>query len=108
MTRSARSLTVVGVLLDSSPQLRLRELSRVSGLDAEALIRMVEEGVLEPSGDSPMDWVFPARDLLRLQTLVRLQRDLGLNLPGAALALDLLEEVRDLRARVRALECWLE
>jgi chaperone modulatory protein CbpM len=34
----------------------------------------------------------------------RLESDLGLNLAGAALALELLEEVEDLRHRIAALE----
>jgi chaperone modulatory protein CbpM len=33
-----------------------------------------------------------------------LQRDLGVNTPGAALALELLEELEQLRARLRRLE----
>jgi chaperone modulatory protein CbpM len=36
-----------------------------------------------------------------VQRVVRLQRDFGVNLPGAALALELLEEVERLRRNVR-------
>jgi chaperone modulatory protein CbpM len=39
----------------------------------------------------------------RVQTAIRLQQDLGVNLAGAALALDLLEELQELRCR----QAWL-
>jgi chaperone modulatory protein CbpM len=43
----------------------------------------------------------------RARRALRLQRDLDLNLAGAALALDLLDEVEILRERVRVLEYQL-
>jgi chaperone modulatory protein CbpM len=36
----------------------------------------------------------------RVRTVVRLQRDLGVNLPGAALALELLERIEELQRRL--------
>jgi len=40
----------------------------------------------------------------RAQRALRLQRDLALNLSGAALALELIEELDGLRERIRVLE----
>jgi chaperone modulatory protein CbpM len=40
----------------------------------------------------------------RATVSLRLQRDLGVNLAGVALALQLLDEVEALRARINALE----
>ena len=40
-------------------------------------------------------------ELRRVRRAQRLQRDLGVNTPGIALALELLEEVESLRARLR-------
>jgi chaperone modulatory protein CbpM len=95
---------VTAVVLDEEVTLSLAEMCRAADVCAEDLIAMVEEGVLEPSGSSPTAWRFPASNLRRLFVTVRLQRDLDLNLPGAALALDLLEEVQTLRRRLRAME----
>ena len=108
MARVARTIIVDGMLLDDEVRLTLSDLCRATGLHAEALIAMVEEGLIEPRGDSPRSWRFPATALARLNTAVRLQRDLQLNVSGVALALDLLDEVRALRARVRALESLLD
>lgn len=96
-----------GLLLDETHLFSLGELCRASGLHAEALITMVEAGVLEPLGRSPTEWRFPASTLCRVRTVLRLQADLEVDLTGAALAVELLEELRRLRARVRALEAQL-
>jgi chaperone modulatory protein CbpM len=39
-----------------------------------------------------------------VRCVIHLQRDLGVNLAGAALALDLLEELQQLRARISRLQ----
>ena len=58
---------------------------------------MVEEGIVEPRGDAPSDWRFTGRSLFRAQRALNLARDLRVNWSGAALALDLLEEIERLR-----------
>lgn len=85
-------------------ELTLLELCDACGLHAERLIEMVQEGVLEPRGVAPASWRFDAMALERARITLRLQRDLDLNLAGAALVLDLLDELRGLRRRVALLE----
>lgn len=100
--RESNSLTAV--TLDRHIELSLVEVCEACGLYTERLIEMVEEGVIEPRGVTPAAWVFDGLALERAQLAQRLQRDLDINLAGAALALDLLEELRSLRQRVRRLE----
>ena len=83
------------------------ELCAICELAGEELLAMVEEGLLRPSG-GPGRWRFGVEDLARALAARRLQRDLGVNLAGAALALDLAEELGRLRARVALLERLLE
>ncbi len=90
-------------LLDEQMELSLAELCRACSVHAETVLAMVEEGLLEPRGAAPAEWRFPGPAVRRVQVALRLQRDLGLNLPGAALALDLLEELEILRRRLQAL-----
>ena len=86
------------------------ELCAACRLTGEELAAMVEEGLLEPQEETreapgiPGRWRFGPRDLARALAARRLQEDLGVNLAGAALALDLLEELRRLRAQVALLE----
>lgn len=72
-------------------------------LEEGRLVELVEMGVLEPAGETPQTWTFAARDLQRVRTAQRLSHDLGINLPGVAVILDLLEERNRSLARLRRL-----
>ena len=54
-----------------------------------------------PAGDSPEDWRFGGESLRRARLALRLSRDLEINPSGVALALDLLDEIASLRARLQ-------
>jgi chaperone modulatory protein CbpM len=60
--------------------------------------------MLHPRGSAPEHWCFSGIEVWRARRAQRLQQDLELNLAGAALALELLDEVERLRCRVRRLE----
>jgi len=57
--------------------------------------------VLEPNGEQPREWRFTGPALRRARLALRLTRDLELNPPGVALALDLLDEIEALKARLQ-------
>jgi chaperone modulatory protein CbpM len=80
------------------------ELCRLCRLDLTAVIELAELGVVSPRGYAPEQWQFPAAALPRLAMAGRLMRDLGINVSGAALAVELLEAQRDLERQVRRLE----
>lgn len=86
-----------GLLLDDDHPLNLGQLSRACSVHAEWVIELVDEGILEPHGNTPMQWEFRGNSLHRARCVQRLQQDLGVNLAGAALALELLQEIRRLR-----------
>jgi chaperone modulatory protein CbpM len=65
---------------------------------------LVEEGAIEAVGTTRQEWRFTALGLLRVAKAKRLERDLGLNLPGIALALDLLDRLDAMHARLRPLQ----
>lgn len=95
--------TLNGLLLDEECMLSLGELSRACSMHAEWVMELVDEGVLEPAAAELTHLRFPAPALTRARTVMHLQRDLGINLSGAALALDLLEEVEELRQQLQRL-----
>lgn len=88
-------------LLDEHAALSLDELCRACAMPTTLIIELVEEGVLTPQGPAPESWVFSGLHLRRASVAQRLLNDLGLNLPGAALALQLLDEIDDLRAQLQ-------
>jgi chaperone modulatory protein CbpM len=65
---------------------------------------LVEQGVIDAVGATRQQWQFTALSLLRVAKARRLERDLGLNLPGIALALELLDQLEELRGRLRSLQ----
>jgi chaperone modulatory protein CbpM len=93
---------LTGVVLDDTSVVTVAELCTACGVDATLVVEMVDYGILEPSGGEPSDWVFQAASLRRVTTVARLQRDLGVNLAGAALALELLERIALLESRLAA------
>ena len=56
----------------------------------------IELGVIEAIGDR-----LHARELARIAQIQRLREDLGLNLVGAAIVLDMAQEIAQLRARLK-------
>jgi chaperone modulatory protein CbpM len=87
-----------GIVLDEQVTFTLRELSNACGIQTDLVIQMVDEGVIEPAARGS-EWEFHGSSLVRAQRALRLVRDLDLNWPGAALALDLLDELERLQRR---------
>ena len=91
----------------SSPlivQLDMAEFCEATELSDVYVIEIVEHGILEPQGAQPKDWRFTDYELALAKRAAKLRRDLDLEWEGVALALDLLEEVRQLRAENRMLK----
>lgn len=98
--------TIVSVELeDPSGTFTLREFCERGECHAEFVIKLVSYGIIAPVEDSQdaRDWAFDLRALTRLRKAQRLQRDLKMNLPGLAMSLDLLDELRDMRREVERL-----
>jgi chaperone modulatory protein CbpM len=98
-----KETTLTGLLLDEQIELSLTEISHACSTSPEWIIELVEEGVLEPIGGAQAEWRFQGTSIQKAHAAMRLQRDLDINLAGVALALDLLDEIEDLRARLRRL-----
>ena len=96
MTRDEINV-LMGQLLDESLELDLDEFCRMCHASEEFVLALVAEGVIEPRGRERVRWRFTGRSVCRTQVAIRLHEDLGVNLPGVALALDLLEEIERLR-----------
>ncbi len=103
MSRDNTQIITDVLILEEQQDLTLELLCRACGSQVDQLIALVDEGVIVPTGDAPQAWRFTGIHLRRARVAVRLQRDLGLNPAGAALALQLMEECEQLRARLRAL-----
>lgn len=90
-------------VVEEEISMSLAELCQACGTESQLVLQLVEHGVLEPLGSAPPSWVFSGNSLQRTRTALRLLRDLELNLPGAALAVDLLDEITRLQRELRSL-----
>ncbi len=91
---------LTGTVFNETTEITVVELCETCSLDRETVRAMIAEGIIEPVGRGDQARV-PYSSVRRTRTVVRLQRDLGVNLAGAALALDLLDQIEELRARLR-------
>lgn len=96
------SLVHTGTIIEDE-HLTLGQLCRACGTHAEWVISLVEEGIIEPDGREIHLWRFSGVSLVRVRSALKLQHDLGVNLAGIGLALDLMEQLETLRARLNVI-----
>lgn len=98
----ANMTLIQGAIVEEEVMLTLVELCHACDAAEENVRAWVVEGVLEPLGESPQEWRFKGDSLRRARLACRLAHDLDINPPGVALALDLLDEIATLRARLQS------
>ena len=85
-----------------------REGDRLITFQQAAFLTQTSVTILERFADlgliEPVKSMLRLSDLTRVMQVIRLRRDLGLNLVGAAIALDMAAEIAQLKAQVRALK----
>jgi chaperone modulatory protein CbpM len=86
-----------GAIFEQSAVLTVKDLSRICAVDERHIVEFVEEGVLQVIEINTTEWRFSGEALRRARVALRLERDLEINLAGVALALDLMEELKQLR-----------
>jgi chaperone modulatory protein CbpM len=91
---------IEGSIVEHDVHMTIVELAEATSTPEDMIMAWVSEGVLSPAGGSPQDWRFSGNSLQRAKTAARLMHDLELNLPGVALALNLLEELDQLRSQL--------
>lgn len=93
--------TLRGQLIEEETLITVEELCSHCTLAVEEVVVLVQEGILDPADDRARPerahaWQFHISSVRRVRTAVHLQRDLGVNLAGAALALELLDRIAEL------------
>ena len=81
--------------------LTLHELALRCGVEQSFVEQLVDFGIIE--GGAREGATYAGEITLRVQRCVRLQRDLGVNLEGMAVIVDLLERIESLEHELRGL-----
>ncbi len=92
-------------VMEDITELTLDDLCRACSAQANIIIDLVREGVIEGVEVvhrlPPEHWRFTGLHLHRAKVAMRLHRDLGVNFAGAALALQLMDELQTLKEKMR-------
>ncbi len=91
----------LGYILEEESAITFAELCWTCQTPAETIINMIDHGVIMPStGATSRQWRFHRSALIRTDKALSLKRDLGVNLAGVALALELLDEIDELKQKL--------
>jgi chaperone modulatory protein CbpM len=93
-------------VLDETAAYSLGQCCALCRINAQMIQEMIDEGVISPAGNNPQNWCFGAIEIKRIQVTIRLQQDLRINLPGAALALDLLEKLTEMEQLISSVRTY--
>ncbi|MGZ8261001.1 MAG: chaperone modulator CbpM [Caldimonas sp.] len=100
MSERPSSSALHGSVVGEDVELTVVEMCRACRTSEAQIELWVTEGVLQPRGSSRDSWRFGGDSLARMRLAARLARDLELNTPGVALALDLLDRIAELESRL--------
>lgn len=95
------------VWLDARHEFSIAELEHCSGLSEAELRELVDYGALVPINPQGGEWTFSGDVVVTVQTAGRLRADLELDPQALALALTLIERIRELEAQIGALRAQL-
>lgn len=87
--------------------LSTQEICRLSNINTQTVIEIVEYGIIQPEDNGsrkrPEEWTFDPHVVSTAKKAVRLHDDLEIDWAGIALAIELLEELENLRKENRQL-----
>lgn len=88
-------------------EMTLEELCNVCHISPDTIQHLIEFDIIHPRGQQ-QEWLFDLSALQRIQTALRLQRDLEINMAGVAIVLDLLDQMQDLRQQIHVMHRHFE
>ena len=92
-------------VMEDITELTMDDLCRACSAQANIIIELVSEGVIDSLEVAqrlpPEPWRFTGLHLHRAKVALRLHHDLGVNFAGAALALQLMDELQPRKEKMR-------
>lgn len=93
----SKNTVVTGVLIEESTTYTLVEVCHRYNISEELLQEMIEQGLFPNQKTLAAKRSLEENDLRRIESAIRLHRALDINLPGVVLAIELLDEIDELR-----------
>ncbi len=95
------------VWLDARCECSLGDLVQLSGLSEAELRELVDYGAVTPNNPQEAEWIFSGDIVVAIRAAVRLRDDLELDTQTLALALTLVNRIRDLEAQMSQLQAQI-
>jgi chaperone modulatory protein CbpM len=92
---------LAGLIFDETTEITIVQLCEVCSIEVALVDEMIDEGILEPTYGRSEQRRFSYSSVRRIRTVIRLQRDLRINLAGVALVLELLDRIENLKTQLR-------
>jgi DNA-binding transcriptional MerR regulator len=83
--------------------LSVEDLASASGVQAGFVETFIRFRLIEPTANAGSDQLFPASTVDRLRQIVHLRQDLGVNLAGVAVILEMAEHMEELEKELNLL-----
>ena len=83
-------------------KLSLTELTLSFGVNKQTIFEIIDEGIISPPVTHDEELEFDEQSLRKIRTVLQLKQDLGVNLAGAALAIELLDKIDELRNQLES------
>ncbi len=89
-------------------QFSFEELCIETELPSTTIIEIVEQGIIDPLGDTPKNWRFTTQMIMVTKRACRIHQDLDIDWSGIALAISLIDELEQLRTENQRLKTRLD
>ena len=93
----------IGVLIEENTTFSFKEVCHKYNIPEELLIEMIEQGLFPNQPTQKEHITYDSKSLKRIESAFRLHKDLGVNMPGVALALELLDEIEHMHCELTIL-----
>jgi chaperone modulatory protein CbpM len=99
MCSKEREIDVGDISVVTEEKLTVREICYHTGVETELLLEFVSLGLLEPVKTSP-ELIFAAAEVLKVNKILRIKRDLEVSLDSMPVVLELLERLEILESEL--------
>ncbi|HVV68864.1 MAG TPA: chaperone modulator CbpM [Gammaproteobacteria bacterium] len=89
-----------GIIVEEVHSLTLDEFCQATHVTREIIIEMVDYQLIHPQGKKPEEWRFDSMSLKRGRLAASFYHELEINMPGVALALELMDKIQYLELKI--------
>ncbi|MGC1181707.1 chaperone modulator CbpM [Legionella sp.] len=94
---------LIGILIEESETKTYTEVCHKYNIPEKLLMEMMEQGLFANQSTEIEQLKLNQNELHHIESAFRLHQDLGINLPGVVLAIELLEEIKKLKDELNIL-----